>query len=277
MASTNDFDATFIALPADGDDVSEGAARIRDTRNETIYRMMPSIDAGTLVSGYFGEGRPSPGSAKAFTGTDLPDNLVKPDGTDLATGEMPNESASAVIGGGSATDRGLLWVDESGAVPVLRYWDTVPTTPRFNAIHPHTQALINGSMQIWQRNTTFTVTAAGNDQYTADRFYVNTTGADVTVSRAAAFTNASTSFCMNLAGIASWSAGYVGTRIEGADLLRLTTGSANTNQAGQADVKSLVTFSCFINNSFWPSNFAISLVAPVISCFKASSSFSVML
>jgi hypothetical protein len=44
--------------------------------------------------------------------------------------------------------------------------------------------IINGAFDVWQRATSFTL-SSGVTTYTADRFYVNTTGGAGTVSRVA--------------------------------------------------------------------------------------------
>jgi hypothetical protein len=88
----------------------------------------------------------------------------------------------------------------------------------FNVVGPYRNRFINGGMQIAQRATSATVTAstavptASTGYYTVDRWYVYSTGANVTAAQVAG--SGSTRNRLQITGAASVTAIGVGQRIE---------------------------------------------------------------
>src|SRR3990172_4573282 len=224
------WNATFNTSPPESQDHGRGGERIRETRGETLLRFQPEHNVGdpTLNAGYSDTGRHSPGSARAFTGGitgGVLDRLVAP------TGLQRPDSGGVAIGGSSfvallgAADDGRLWVDQSGGASVFRYYDVSVAPRRWSAVYGYNNALINGSFQVWQRNSSATINCpAATSTYTADRWYVNPTGAACTVQLDtapgfAAPQRSTASFRVN--GVAALTQFILGTRIEAANVPRL--------------------------------------------------------
>jgi hypothetical protein len=87
--------------------------------------------------------------------------------------------------------------------------------------------LINGSMAVWQRGTSFTCNA-GVNTYTADRFIVNPTGANITVARVANGISLcpQNKYALRLTGAAGLTDADVIQRIESINALALKTNVA---------------------------------------------------
>lgn len=228
---------TFDTSPPESQDHGRGGERIRETRAETRARMMPEHNVGvspftTAPAGtnYTDDGRHNPGSARGFTGAVSPTQLLRPDGGGAAVG--PTAFAAAL----GANDTGRVWVDESGGVPVARWW----TGSRWAGVRGVSNALINGSMLVWQRGATHTLTIA-TERYCADRWVALAAGGvgAPTVTRvASAFASLPRStFVSRLTGAAGVTNFRYSQRVESAHIAPFLV-----------DV-GFVTFSCRIRNN----------------------------
>lgn len=73
--------------------------------------------------------------------------------------------------------------------------------------------IINGAMQVWQRGTSFTL-SSGVTTYTADRWYVNTTGGAGVVSQ----TGTLGAYSLRLTGASGVTSGFIGQKIESVNI-----------------------------------------------------------
>lgn len=240
------WDTAFEGSPPESQDHGRGGERIRETKTTARARLAVQHNVGdaTVTTGYTDDGRHNPGSAVAFYGgteaAPRPTTLWKPDGTALST--IPAGSVNL-----GSTDRGRLWVDEGGAVPVLRYYSSHFSGRTWMATQPPINALINGGFSVWQRGGGVTTCVAGATHpltgslgtYTADRWFVQPVGGNPTVQPGGGFR---TPLALLVNGVAGVTECWVGQRIESADIVRI-----RNIMNGSADA--LMTFSFRIANS----------------------------
>lgn len=228
---------SFNQSPPSSEDHGLGYLRIQETRQETLERLEPEHSAGSgVTSGYTtDDGRHNPGSARAFVGVfssgadDSPDNLLAPDGSTAASG--PTGFSSTIS---RTTDEGRIWLDRSGSTNQLRVYhnDTDSAVGRWEAPNALRNHFINGGFQIWQRagGGTGTITAtAASETFTADRWYVRPTGADVVCSRVTnpwaplpSLGDGPARFAHRLDADAGCTAIVIGYRMSGTDVRTLT-------------------------------------------------------
>lgn len=209
------WDSTFNASPPESQDHGRGGERIRETRAEARLRLSPEHNAGdsSLGTGYSDDGRHNPGSARAFATATRNTTLKASDGTNNAQG--PGGFSGAIA---ASTDKGRLWLDESGTAHVLRYV-TGDATLRWGAHQPFENLLMNPGFQVWQRDTAAVACTAGSNTYRADRWYVRPTGANPTVQQDVSITFAPdnrSAQTLRVNGIAALTGVVIGTRIESA-------------------------------------------------------------
>jgi hypothetical protein len=142
--------------PADGDPAGEGAARIREAKEETRYRGEVEHEWGTISSTDNGLHRV--GSGRCFYAATVPANLLQAD-WDPDLGAAGGTALNAVESGtGGATERGegRCWIDNDGPMNseagahALSVWDTASNTfnpPYARAISGGHNLLTNGSFE----------------------------------------------------------------------------------------------------------------------------------
>lgn len=181
------YNTTFRDSPPESEDHGRGGLRIRDLKDVVRRRLSPehNVGNGTIATGYTDDGRHNPGSAVAFRGVGLPTQLLRPDATSSTGNPSVGSSASAFSATLGQADLGRVWVDQSGGADVFRYLQDTTTTPdQWPTVQGFNNHIMNGGFQIWQRNTSFSCPAAA-ETFTADRWYVNPTGATMPVARSA--------------------------------------------------------------------------------------------
>jgi hypothetical protein len=165
------WDSSFENVPADAEDISQGAGRIRTLKTDTRERAQVESNWGDIATGYTDDGRANPGSARAFAQAAAPTQLLSPNGSDPALG--PSGFSAAL----STSDNGRLWLDttDSANVPVLKWWTGTAWQTVQLGVESNRILSINGGMAVWQRDTAATVFTTG--QYLADRWLVSRGGA----------------------------------------------------------------------------------------------------
>lgn len=158
----------------------------------------------------------------------------------MSTGLKANSDGSAAIQVGG-TD--YLTVT-SGGNTTFTQAANLPNTFGFK------NRIINGSMSIWQRATSATITAGSTiaaGYSTVDRFYVYCTGANVTAARVAG--SGSTQYRMQITGAASVTAIGIGQRIEQANSYDMAGSTAMLSVDLANSVLTTVTWTAFYANT----------------------------
>jgi hypothetical protein len=212
------FDATEITSSTDA---STTPATTHATRQETRKRLQVGHDVSTVVAGYADGGRHNPGSGRAYYGNAAPTALVKPNAStaanpafsNLSSGEMPNGEDPTL----GSSDRGLLWLDESGPAAILRSRDTTGAVGRWAGVYAPVNMAVDSCMQSWLQGTSITP-LVGVRTYVSDAFFSTSTDGTPAYSRVAGFTGARSTYCMQVAGAASVSQIVFGQRYEASTL-----------------------------------------------------------
>ena len=103
--------------------------------------------------------------------------------------------------------------------------------------------IINGAMEIWQRGTSFTLTAA-TTTYVADRWYVNTAGGAGVVSQ----TGSVGAYSMRITGASGITSGFFGQKIESYNIADLASGTVTyTIRASSSVLTSLTWYARYPN------------------------------
>lgn len=158
----------------------------------------------------------------------------------MSTGLKANNDGSAAIQVGGSD---FLTVT-SGGNTTFTQAANLPNTFGFK------NRIINGSMSIWQRATSATITAGSTiaaGYSTVDRFYVYCTGANVTAARVAG--SGSTQYRMQITGAASVTAIGIGQRIEQANSYDMAGSTAMLSVDLANSVLTTVTWTAFYANT----------------------------
>lgn len=158
------WDTNYENAPSNDDDISLGAGQIRSVRTEVRDRGEVEHNWGTVTAGYTDDGRLLPGAARIYrvaSGTALPTNLQKPDGS----------SQGVALG---TSDAGRLCIDQNGWMDQVHEW--TGTAWANTACSPN--LVLNGGMRFDQRRagTSATLTTATRTRV-LDGWAVTITGA----------------------------------------------------------------------------------------------------